>query len=414
MAGLAAAVKLADMGHEVRVYEGANHAGGRCRSFRDEQLKCSIDNGNHLVLSGNRAVQVYLQLTNAGDAFVMPGEAVFPFYDIQADESWNVRPGNGRSPWWLFSKKRGIPGVKFFEYFSAGKLNSAKPGQTVTDCVGGKGKLFERFWDPLTLAALNTPTDKASALLLKAVMKETFFRGAKYCRPMVAKKGLSEALVKPALTYLKSKGVKVSYKKRLTGLVRESGKVSALKFGKETVPVLGDKVILALPPNITSELVTEVNGPSEFHAIVNVHFKLAKKAEAFDDVPFLGLLGGAAHWLFVRDNIASVTVSAADELAEQPAAEIAKLIWADVATALGLDKTKAPANRVIKEKRATFSQTPGSLRKRPFQKGPDENLYLAGDWTQTYIPATIESAVRSGFFAAEAIKLDLAKKEKNG
>lgn len=410
MAGLAAAIKLVAQGHDVHVYEAANHAGGRCRSFYDEQLKCVIDNGNHLVLSGNRAVASYVNLIGATDAFQAPEKAVFPFFDLETDKRWQVKPGNGLLPLWLLSASRGIPEVKLSEYFSAFKINSAKPGQTVKDCVGNAGKLFERFWEPLTLAALNTPSDQASALLLKAVLKETFFKGEKHCRPMVAKDGLSESLVKPALTYLKSNGAKVSFKKRLTGLVRLDGKIEALQFGTKTVPVSNDKVILALPPNITSELVKEIHGPDVFHAIVNVHYRLAKKSEGFSDVPFLGLLGGTAHWLFVRNNIASVTVSAADRLAEQPGDEIAELVWIDVARALNLNPSKVPPYRVIKEKRATFSQTPDSLRKRPFQKGPDENLYFAGDWTQTYIPATIESAVRSGFFAAEAIRLDLAKK----
>ena len=255
MAGLAAAVKLASMGHDIHLYEGANQAGGRCRSFFDEQLKCQIDNGNHLVLSGNSAVQTYLKLTGARDGFVVPHEATFPFIDLATNERWQVRPGRGRSPLWLFTKSRGIPGVKLGEYFSIFKINNAKPGQTVTDCVGQKGKLFERFWDPLTLAALNTPTDKASALLMKAILGETFFKGAKYCLPMVAKKGLSDSLVKPALRILKSNGARIAFKKRLTGLVRANGLVEALEFGNKTVPVGDDKVILALPPNITNELV---------------------------------------------------------------------------------------------------------------------------------------------------------------
>ncbi len=224
---------------------------------------------------------------------------------------------------------------------------------------------------------------------------------------MVAKKGLTQSFVDPALKFLKKNRVKVHFKTRLSEMVRDKGKMAALKFGTRTVPLVeGDQVILALPPNITSVLVKEIEGPSEFHAIVNVHFRLPKKAARIGSAPFLGLLGGSAHWLFIRAGIASVTVSAADGLAEKSAGDIAKLIWQDVAKALGTENAKPPACRVIKEKRATFSQTPASLSKRAPQKGPLPNLFLAGDWTQTYIPATIESAVRSGFFAAQAVMRD--------
>jgi len=403
MAGLAAALKLTTDGVAVTVYEAAGHAGGRCRSFRDETLGRVIDNGNHLVLSGNLSVQSFLAMTGARDSFEVASEATFPFLDLKSGERWQVRPGSGRLPLWLLRKGRGIPGVKFPEYFSALRINNAAPGMSVAETVGGRGLLYERFWDPLTLAALNTPSDQASALLLKAVLKETFFRGSKYCRPMVAKQGLSQSFIDPALKLLRAKGVKVHFKNRLSEVVRDRGRVAALKFGAKTVPLMDhDSVILALPPNITSALVKEVEGPSEFHAIVNVHYRLPKKLSA-GEVPFLGLLGGTAHWLFIRGDIASVTVSAADDLADMSSDEIAKLIWRDVSAALGTPEAQLPRCRVIKEKRATFSQTPASLILRAPQKGPLAGLYLAGDWTQTYIPATIESAVRSGFFAAQAI-----------
>ena len=406
MAGLAAAVKLTREGLPVTLYEGAGHAGGRCRSFLDKALGAVIDNGNHLILSGNLSVQSYLSMIDARETFET-AEAVFPFLDLKTGERWQVRPGAGKFPFWLLRKGRGIPGVKFPEYLAAFRINNAAPGKTVVETTGGKGLLYQRFWEPMTLAAPNTPPGEASAILLKAVLDETFFKGAKFCRPMLAAKGLTQSFIDPALKFLKAGGVKIHFKTRLREVVRDNGKMTALKFSLRTAPLgTGDQVILALPPNITSTLVKEVEGPAEFHAIVNVHFRLPKKAAGEGSVPFLGLLGGTAHWLFIRGGIASVTVSAADRLAEKSAGEIAKLIWRDVARALGTGNAKIPAYRVIKEKRATFSQTPANLRKRAPQKGPLPNLYLAGDWTQTYIPATIESAVRSGFFAARAVIRD--------
>lgn len=407
MAGLGAAVKLTQSGHKVTVYEGAGQAGGRCRSFYDDKLKAKIDNGNHLMLSGNFAVNNYLTTIGALDTFDIPNLAVFPFLDLDTGEKWAVRPG-GRLPFWIFNKDRNVPGASFSEYLAAFNIYLATDKKTVTDCVGKTGKLYERFWDPLTLAALNTPTEEASARLLEEVLKETFFKGGKYCRPMVAREGLSESLVDPALDYLKSKGVDVHLNTRLSKLEGEGATLKALVFGKKRVVLDAktDRIIFALPPAALKPFLPGLPMPEKFHPIANVHFKLKAKGQKFGDVPFLGLLGGAAHWLFIRNEIASVTISASDDLADLKTEEVAALIWRDVAKALDLDPKKIPPNRVIREKRATFRQSPDEVAKRPGQRSPIKGVYLAGDWTNTHIPATIESAVRSGHMAAKALCKD--------
>ena len=114
------------------------------------------------------------------------------------------------------------------------------------------------------------------------------------------------------------------------------------------------------------------------------------------------MIGGTAHWVFVRDDVVSVTVSGAGALAGQPAADLASLLWSDVTRALGLPVGPVPPVRVVKEKRATFIQTPANQHRRPPPATRWPNLFLAGDWTATGLPATIEGAIRSGFAAAAA------------
>ena len=116
----------------------------------------------------------------------------------------------------------------------------------------------------------------------------------------------------------------------------------------------------------------------------------------------LGLVGGTAHWVFVRETLASVTVSAADRLAEEDAATIAARVWEDVRRALDLGPGPLPPHRIVKEKRATFAQTPANLARRAKTATPWRNLFLAGDWTDTGLPATLEGAIRSGVSAANA------------
>ena len=401
MAGLAAAVKLAAGGHKIHLYESTGQAGGRARSFHDDTLDCLIDNGNHLMLTGNYSVGQYLAIIGAGDTFRISDEASFSFLDLKTSKRWTVRPGNGRIPLWLFDKSRSIPGFEGSDLRSVRKIYFAGKTKTVEDCTE-YGPLYDRFWEPMTLAALNTPPDVASAYLLKAVLKETFFKGGKYCRPMIAREGLSNSLVTPALDFIKKKGGKVHFNHRLTAKNFKDATIKELIFGKKKITLSGDPVILATPPAVAAEMLPGLLVPTDFHAIVNAHYRLKKKPA--DNITFLGLISGVAHWLFLRGNIVSVTVSAADRLAEKSSNDIAKILWADVAKALDLDAKKVPPNRIIKEKRATFSQTPTSLYLRPKTKGQSGGLYLAGDWTSTGIPATIEGAVRSGFKAARAVE----------
>jgi uncharacterized protein with NAD-binding domain and iron-sulfur cluster len=121
-------------------------------------------------------------------------------------------------------------------------------------------------------------------------------------------------------------------------------------------------------------------------------------------MPFIGVVGGIAQWIFTRGDVASVTVSAASGLAEEAADDIASAVWRNVATALKLASQKPVAWRVIKERRATFEQSPEQLPRRPKSRTQYRNLVLAGDWTATGLPATIEGAIRSGVFAATALQ----------
>ena len=120
------------------------------------------------------------------------------------------------------------------------------------------------------------------------------------------------------------------------------------------------------------------------------------------DLPFVGLIGGTAQWLFVRGDVASVTASAAAALAAEPAVAIARATWKDVVATLGFAGSDLPVYRVVKEKRATFAQTPEQVLQRPGARFWKGNVYLAGDWVDTGLPATIEGAIRSGQTAAKA------------
>lgn len=403
MAGLSAAVRLAGTGRRITLYESSGHAGGRCRSFHDSMLDCTIDNGNHLLLSGNRSAHAFLDEIGARDSLIGPEQAAFPFVDLSSGERWTVRLNSGPIPWWIWRATHRPPGIRAGDFLSLIKLARAAPDATVADLFEHTGALYDRFLAPLAIAALNTPLEQAAAAPLWQVFRETFAQGGAACRPLIARQGLSSSFVDPALAFLRKHDATVRFNARLRRVLTDSTRAVRLEFGEDVVELNAeDRVVLAVPPTALQSVLPGSPAPTGSHAIVNLHFKLMQPPAAMRDMSLLGILGGVAEWLFRRGNIVSVTISAADRLEEEPASDIAALVWRDVARALGLTEA-IPPYRVVKERRATFSQTPQAMQLRPPARTGYANLFLAGDWTDTGLPATIESAIRSGHNAAAAI-----------
>ena len=404
LAGLAAAVELAGSGRAaVTVYESAPHAGGRCRSLKDEGMGRLIDNGNHLLLSGNHAAVAYLNRIGAR-ATMHEAEAAFPFCDLRTGARWTIHPAPGPMPWWVFQARRRAPGTSALDYLRGLALGLVGETFTVAEALNlpKDSPAREMFWDPLTIAVLNAEADEVAAPLLWAVLRETVGKGAAACRPLIAREGLGPSLVEPAVSFLTRRGVTVRFNARLKAVDMAGDQAKVLRFADgEVILGAGDDVIVALPPWAVSDLLPGVPTPTGTRAIVNAHFRVPELARA---PRLLGLVGGTAHWIFMREELASVTVSAADRLAEQDADVIAARLWEDVRRALGLKDTALPAHRVIKEKRATFAQTPANLALRAKTASSWRNLFLAGDWTDTGLPATVEGAIRSGVAAARMVR----------
>jgi squalene-associated FAD-dependent desaturase len=397
LAGLAAALKLAAGGHKVTLYEAGPACGGRCRSYFDRELGCRIDNGNHLLLSGNDAAMEYLDMIGARDTLGGPGAPVFPFMDLATGERWTLRPSPGRLPWWLFSPTRRVPGARLREYLTLARLLTAPASATVADRLPD-GELTRRLLEPLAVSALNTPTAQGSARLFAAVIAGSLARGGAHCIPLYPRDGLSESFVDPALARLASLGATVRTGTRIAAIGAEHGRAVSLTGPDGTIPLqTGDSVVLATPGPVAAALLPGTTAPDSFEAIINMHFLAdADPGEA----GFVGLIGGLAEWVFVKPGVVSVTISAANRLLTEPSEKLVPALWREVCAVTGLT-AQMPRWRLIREKRATFAATFAQQQRRPVATTLLQNLVLAGDWTDTGLPATIEGAIRSGFAAVQ-------------
>jgi squalene-associated FAD-dependent desaturase len=398
MAGLAAAVRLAEQGRQVVLHEAAAQPGGRCRSYYDHGTGMLIDNGTHVVLSGNRAALGFAESVGSAAGLHASAEAEFSFVDLLGKSRWSLRFNDGRVPWWVFDKTRRVPGTGLADYLPLVRLALPAADKAIGDVLPCNGPVYKRLLEPLLLAALNIDPQQGSMKLASTLIRETLARGGRACRPLLARDGIGSVFVDPAIATLKRRGASVFLRDELVALRFASGRVTHLEFTDRVEPLgENDKVILAVTPHTATKLLPTLSAPTAFRGIVNAHFRIDAPAGI---PPMLGVIGGTSEWIFSMAGRMSVTISNADRLFNVPREELARRIWHEVAAISGLPEALPPW-QIVRERRATFAATPEQNVRRPKAQTEWRNLFLAGDWTATGLPATLEGAVRSGYRAAE-------------
>jgi predicted NAD/FAD-dependent oxidoreductase len=393
VAGLAAALLLAERGQAVVLHEAAPQAGGRCRALPD-----GTDNGTHALLGANAAALGLLRRIGALEGWVEPEPAGLPVLDMRDGRAFRV----ALSPLGWTDPALRPPGLDAGALAALGRLALPWGDRPVAEAMAAHPEFHRGFVDPLVVAALNTPSVEASSRRLGAVLRRMGGRGA--TRLLVARNGLGPDLVAPALAALERAGAEIRFGARLRRLASRDGRLAALEFNEAAVPLgAGDAAVLATPPWESLRLLPDLPAPGSYAPIVNLHYAHPNPGP----VRFLGLLDALCQWVLVRPAGVSVTVSAGDAAARADQDGLAPLAWAELraaALAFGLagDWPEAPPPcRVVKERRATPRHLPGPPP-RPARL-PLANLALAGDWTDPVLPATIEAATRSGEAAARAI-----------
>ena len=382
LAGLAASVAATQAGVPVTLHEATDHAGGRCRSFHDQALNTTIDNGTHLVMDVNRTAIAFAR-TVGGIQNMHQGKPHFPFLNVSNSDRWTLTP--------FALVRRPLDLLRAIGAF--GLDDTITVSQSLS-----RTKTFHTIWDPLNVAALNTASEEASAQLFATLLRMALKQGVSALNPWIFPDGLSAAFVDPALQTLKERGVDVRFGHRLRAV--ES---AALIFDDHRVELgRDDRVILALPPWAAKEMFPHLPA-LQTRAIVNGHFHLDDPVMLPGGMPWLGITGGLGQWVSARGRMLSVTVSAADAVAQNDAESIATTLWTELAPYLGLPPDTLPPYRIIKEKRATLAHTPAQVALRPDPFCPFPTMILAGDWLASPWPCTIEAAISSGLEAAKRI-----------
>lgn len=436
-AGLSAGVELADLGHHVTLIERKGYLGGRAYSFRDPASGSLMDNGQHVLMGCYRDTLAFLEKIGTRRLVHFQKNLSVDFAEPNGKRPVRFRALPLPNPFHLLtgflmfgglSLKDKWSALRLGRYFNGGASLIALDDMTVPawlDRLKQTPRLQDRFWNPLVYAALNDRPEVSSAELFAAVLREALFSGRKGGRIGISKVGLSDLYTEAALDFIEKRGGQILLKTPVQKLhfrghefqevELEGGRRLSAEILLSTVPFTVLRKIL--PENLLYQdpffagLTQLQTSPI---VAINLWFD-----RPITDRPFIGFWGTRVHWLFNKgmyfakqslpggkDSPPYVTlvISGAREEMKISGPDLAAMALRELETLLPkVQNAKLLRSSVTKEPEATLAPMPGVSKFRPSQKTPYRNFFLAGDWTATGLPATIESAVRSAKRAVEWI-----------
>ncbi|MDB5793583.1 MAG: phytoene dehydrogenase [Massilia sp.] len=426
-AGCAAAVELARKGARVTLFESARTLGGRARAV--EVQGRLLDNGQHILLGAYNETLGLLKRVGVDPASALlrlplqmrypPNSGALDFVAPRLPAPWHMIVALVRASGLAREDKLALAQLFTGLRWMGWRLDQDVSVSVLLERYGQTPRLARLMWHPLCLAALNTPPERASANVFMATLRDSLGARRAASDMLIPRLELSALFPRAAARYIETHG----------GVVRGGAKVGALArladgWEVETNGPSGasfDAVVLATPPAAAAALLAPHAEAGALAAQLNAfeHEPIATCYLQYDTdtrlpLPFCALLdepGANRFGQFAFDRgqldpgqagLLAVVISAAFEAAALDQDALARLVAAQLADAFADPRLAAPQwSRVITEKRATFACSPGLVR--PPNLTPLPGLVLAGDYTASDYPATLESAVRSGQAAAKAI-----------
>ena len=432
-AGLAAASALADSGARVLVFDARPQLGGRATAFTDRETGELVDNGQHVLFGCYRETLAFLHRVGAGGNVTRQRSLSVPFLDRQGRRS-ALRCPRLPSPlhllagvlmWDAMPLRDRLSALRMAAPLRAARSTLTRTGRVAVDEAttvsgwlrenGQSARLIEWLWEPLAVAALNQSPDEAAAEPFVRVLAEMFGPDADASALVLPNRPLHLMYAEPTREFIISRGGSVCHSTPARIVVEESKAIGVEVRGER---VGAAAVVCAVPwfalknafashvPSSLANLVAAANAMSSKPIVtVNLWYDRPVMEE-----PFVGLPGRAMQWVFDKRfafgaaaSHLSLVSSGADAIAGESTPALVARAAAEVAEALpGAKGARMVRGTVVREKQATFSLAPGQPR-RPGTITPVANLVLAGDWIDTGLPGTIESAAMSGHRAAAAL-----------
>jgi squalene-associated FAD-dependent desaturase len=428
-AGCSAAVELTQAGHQVTLFEASRQLGGRAR--RVDINETILDNGQHILLGAYSQTLQMMRKVGIDPASVMLRLPLQMCYPADSGGMTFVAP-RLPAPLHLLAALLRADGLERQDKLALARFSSAARWmgwQLHDDC--SVSTLLERFdqterlirlmWRPLCIAALNTPPEQASAQVFLAVLRDSLGARRSASDMLLPRTDLSNLFPQQAAAFIEERGGNVESGHSIRQLQRH-GERWQLQGSEASMDF--DAVVIATPPETAATLLDGCADAALLATLRGFDYEpittcyLQYPAATRLPRPFFALLddpgnaGGSAAWgQFVFDRgqldaaqagLLAVVISASSEAIQAGHEALAKAVAAQLATAFRQPQLASPAwTQVISEKRATFACTPGLAR--PANDTGLGKLLLAGDYTASDYPATLESAVRSGRLAAQAL-----------
>lgn len=437
-AGLAAAIDLQEKGHSVLLLERRGVLGGRATSYRDAVSGEDVDNGTHFMVGAYRATLELVRRAGAGDLLEAQPALRLDFADDRGLSSMRCAALPGTLH--LLPGLRSL-GLSWRACFDAVRLawnvrfGSPPSGLTVDqwfDRTGQDEEIRRALWVPIVKAVVNEETSRAAALLFHAVFRETFLRGRDASTLVFLKAGFG-VLQERLAAHLIARGGVVRRRAAARSVGTRDGRVMGVDIrqsaeGREAIlagqgareeRIEANAVVLAVPPAAARELAPEtVRDSPPFANLAAFGESPIVSVEVWLDrivvpEPLIGLRDETVEWVIDKGRLfgrqgapqhLSFVISAARDAASRPNPELAAAAEKALRRYFAAMKdARVERFLVLREPAATFASRPVLEALRPGPITPVAGLFLAGDWTATGLPATIEGAVRSGFEAARCL-----------
>jgi squalene-associated FAD-dependent desaturase len=412
-AGLSSAVYLSKAGIKVELIEASPKLGGRAYSLTDTETGSVIDNGQHILMGCYKETLKFFDLINAtGNLefqknlkvnFVKKGFELVP---LKADTYYyplNLLAGILNYKALSFSESLRL--ISFFIRLSFIPEKDLK-GLSVYDWLEKETQtenIRKAFWEILCVGALNTNIRKASAITFANILKKLFLRGNKSANIILPKHGLSESYCDNSQKFIEGNGGNVFCSEKIEELIFNSDKLIKVITSKREISYF-DFVISTMPLYSLEKVVNDISILTKlqltYSSILSIHIWLNKNKL---EKTFYGLINSKVHWVFNHGTHLTLVISDANGIIELTKEELFEIAVEELNKYLNISRKEIRNYKVLKEKRATYVPSNDIIGDRPFTITEFTNFLLAGDWVETGLPSTIESAVFSGRIAAEII-----------